>query len=161
MFFPLPYPNIKKCNHKENTTSWILKVIPLWDLFLNPAVKSIRSQFSSYSFASRSKHHQRHKHTVQVVRKRLPKISQALRGQASYLRPFPVLQGPVRHLSATQCTLRGLLWRSVLSLSCSNYCVCGCRLCVVTWANNKALWFRDNCPLREGRKVTGKGILPV
>lgn len=89
----------------------------------SPAEKFIISRFSSYSFTSRSKHHNRHEHTVQVVRTSLPKISQVPQRHTSFLWLPSILQGRVHICLAhdkAHCSLVGgkVLVAFLLQLLC-------------------------------------------
>lgn len=129
-------------------------------LVLSPAEKFIRSQFSSYSFTSCSKHRNRHKHAVQVVRTSLPKIAQAPHRHTSSLRLPLALQGRV-HICLPHDKARGsLVWSQIpLAFLLRLPCVLldgGCEL--ATRANTEPLWHSDDCPLQGGKRLFVKEL---
>lgn len=148
MFFPFVILT-SKCSHKGNTTSQIPKVVSACNPVLRPAEKFISSQFSSYSFASRSKHHKRHKPAVQVVRKSLLKISQAL--LHNFLPPLTLFR------TTSSACLGALLQRNVLVFLLQP--LVDCWRLSSDLGQQQTLVVSGPRPIKSRGEVTAKGIL--
>lgn len=155
VFFPLLFLT-SKCNLKANTVSQVPNVVSLLDPVLSPAEKFIISQFSSYSFFLCSKHRYRHKHTAQVVRTSLPKISQASPEQTSFFWLPSGFQGRVSTGLAHDKAHCGLSLKKCPSHFPAPMTVsrAGGRE-LVTWITN---WYRDEWPLSREKRSFVKEI---
>lgn len=110
--FSLPYPNIKMKPLREHNIS-----NPKWCFSVRSSSLQLRSSSNpnlvAILFQVAVNINNRHKHTVQVVRKSLPKISQAPLRQTSFLWLSSVLQGPAHSCLPHSRSHWGLLWKSV------------------------------------------------